>query len=577
MTRFHKKTWATLILAFFAGTVSLYAQYVVADLSHLELDKVYVKGFSVKNTVTVKLDAVGVMSRSEKWNRSNPMIAYGWILNADTKEVMWAMQPDNVNKDWGSRNVSYQGQLALKPGNYEAYFSTYGQKIIRISSSDSYMGEFFKNLVKVFVEDTDLYEDAEAWNLRITCSDGDRDRIGSFDGSKPKNAFVALTGARDSDYLEKGFTLEKELKIKIYCVGEGQDRRMYDYGWISDDKSARFVWEMRFENTSPAGGAQKNRMYSGTATLPAGNYVATYVTDDSHSFTEWNMQPPYDPSYWGLTLSVLDERDLAYIREYKKVKREEIVAITGVGDGEYRSEGISLKRDTDLHIYALGEGVDHRMYDYGWITNAETGQTVWEMRYDETKFAGGSEKNRLFDGVITLTAGNYKVNYRTDNSHSYHDWNADPPFNRNKWGITLSLVNDADKNNFGRYRESTDASILTQIVRVGDDEYRVANFNLEKGGKIRITCLGEGKNGRMYDYAWIKNAKTGQTVWEMTYGMTENAGGARKNRLFNGVIYLDAGDYQVVYISDGSHSFEDWNDDPPNNPENWGVTIRQIK
>jgi len=32
----------------------------------------------------------------------------------------------------------------------------------------------------------------------------------------------------------------------------------------------------------------------------------------------------------------------------------------------------------------------------------------------------------------------------------------------------------------------------------------------------------------MYDYGWIEEAKTGKTVWEMTYHMTEHAGVRRK-------------------------------------------------
>lgn len=575
MLSYIKKFWLVLVISA-SSTGSLFSQYVIADLSNFEMDKVYVKGFTVKRTATISIDAVGVMSKSEKWNRWNPMIAYGWILNTDTKEVVWEMRPNNISSESGTSNIVYQGTMALSPGNYEAYYSTYGQKIIRISRSDSYMGEFFKNLVKVFVDDEDLYIDAGKWKLKIVTS-ASADNFVPFDGSKSKKVVCSLAGARDSDYLEKGFTLEKDMKVRIYCVGEGQDRHMYDFGWLTDDKTAKTVWEMRYENTSHGGGAEKNRSYSGILNLHAGNYVATYVTDDSHSFTEWNMQPPYDPANWGLTVSVLDEEDLTYVRDYKKSKKQEIISLTRVGDSDFKSEGFSLTKSTDLVIYSLGEGRDRRMYDYGWITHAETGQTVWEMHYSDTKFAGGSDKNRLYEGTISLEPGNYLVNYKTDGSHSYDDWNDDPPYNRSKWGITLSLVNNADAKNLSKYRESDDENLLAQIIHVGDDEYRTKEFTLSKDTKVRISCLGEGKSGHMYDYGWIKNAVTGQTVWEMTYGMSQNAGGARKNRIYEGTTYLDAGKYEVVYISDGSHSFEDWNDDPPYQIDKWGITVRAVK
>jgi hypothetical protein len=569
------KSWLISVSLLMIAAASLVAQHTLADLKNFESDKIYVKGFTVKRVSVISIDAVGVMARSHKWNRWNPMIAYGWILNTDTHEVVWAMTQENVSKAQGTNNVKFEGTLSLEPGHYEAYFSTYGQKIIKISRSGSYLGEFLRNLTKVFIEDEDLYEDAHQWHLKIATKD--EDNFASYDGSKSKAVFVDLTGARDSDFLEKGFSVDKDIKVKIYCNGEGQDSRMYDFGWLMDDKSGRQVWEMRYENTSNGGGAEKNRTYTGIVSLTAGNYVATYVTDDSHSFNEWNMQPPYDPANWGLMLSVLDENDLAYIRDYKKAKRQEILAITKVGDNQFRTEGFSLSKTTDILIYALGEGRDNRMYDYGWITDANSGSTVWEMRYNETKFAGGTDKNRLYEGAITLQPGSYMVNYRTDGSHSYNDWNDAPPYNQNKWGITLSLANNDEVKNISKYTESDDRSVLAQIVRVGDDEYRTQPFTLDKNTKVRILCIGEGKNGRMYDFGWIKNAETGQTVWEMTYAMTAHAGGGKKNRVFDGTLSLEAGRYEATYISDGSHSFDDWNDDPPNQPDKWGITIKLAK
>jgi len=59
----------------------------------------------------------------------------------------------------------------------------------------------------------------------------------------------------------------------------------------------------------------------------------------------------------------------------------------------------------------------------------------------------------------------------------------------------------------------------------------------------------------------------------MTFGMTERAGGARKNRLVNASVYLERGDYELHYRTDDSHAFNDWNDDPPEDRAHWGITI----
>ena len=78
----------------------------------------------------------------------------------------------------------------------------------------------------------------------------------------------------------------------------------------------------------------------------------------------------------------------------------------------------------------------------------------------------------------------------------------------------------------------------------------------------------------MYDYGWIEEVEDGRVVGEMTFRMTEHAGGAQKNRLVNTTLVLPAGMYRVHYVSDDSHSFWHWNADPPFEPDMWGITIR---
>jgi hypothetical protein len=80
------------------------------------------------------------------------------------------------------------------------------------------------------------------------------------------------------------------------------------------------------------------------------------------------------------------------------------------------------------------------MYDFGWIDNDETGQTEWEMTWRNTDPAGGADKNRKFEGTIVLDPGTYEVNYITDGSHSFNDWNASHPRDPKSWGITVSLA-----------------------------------------------------------------------------------------------------------------------------------------
>jgi len=64
-------------------------------------------------------------------------------------------------------------------------------------------------------------------------------------------------------------------------------------------------------------------------------------------------------------------------------------------------------------------------------------------------------------------------------------------------------------------------------------------------------------------------------VWEMSYGDTDHAGGARKNRRCNDEVLFEPGSYEVIFETDGSHAFGDWNAASPADPSGWGIVVRR--
>jgi hypothetical protein len=199
------------------------------------------------------------------------------------------------------------------------------------------------------------------------------------------------------------------------------------------------------------------------------------------------------------------------------------------------------------------------------------------MTFDETEHAGGASKNRLFDGALRLESGNYLAYFVTDGSHSYVDWNSSAPYDQEHWGMVVTAASDNfNSADVAPYEEKEDESVFAQIIRVRDDDRERKSFSLSKDAQVRIYALGEGSDGEMHDYGWIEDANTGKTVWEMSYRMTEHAGGARKNRLYDEVISLKAGEYILRFETDGSHSFNDWNDDPPHDATHYGITVYAV-
>jgi CubicO group peptidase (beta-lactamase class C family) len=113
-----------------------------------------------------------------------------------------------------------------------------------------------------------------------------------------------------------------------------------------------------------------------------------------------------------------------------------VAQIVRVADDADKTAEFVLAEGASVRVFAIGEAADGHMFDRGWIEDAATGQPVWEMKEAQTTHAGGAGKNRLIDTVLTLPAGRYRLRYKSDDSHSFDNWNALPP-DINFWGIAV--------------------------------------------------------------------------------------------------------------------------------------------
>jgi hypothetical protein len=555
------------------------AQSVLADVRGLEPREVRMEAFALAAAQDVRVAAVGEEgNRDGRWSLSDigwrserkaprPWIGNAWILDLRSRRTVWELSAASTSNASG-RIREFDGTVRLPAGSYAAYVSAYPP----IEYSD---GDGLVNRVRRY------FGTGNAGDYRIAVR-GDGRRLSRQDADRIRHestaqAFVAFRGSAPEQYMQAGFVLDRPTEVEIYALGEAQEDTEFDTGWIIDADTRERVWTLSWRQSTHAGGAEKNRAVRLTRRLSAGRYAAFYATDDSHDPSEWNSPPPHDPDSWGLTLRAAAPGDRAAIRtfDYEHVPRAAaFVSLTGVGDRASRTAGFTLKRALDVRIYALGEGRDNRMFDYGWITSGPSRTRVWDMRYSDTGAAGGDPKNRLVDRTIRLEPGNYVVHYVTDGSHSADEWNAAAPPDGRRWGITLLAASGAlDRSVVADYDPEADPAIVAAITGVRDDDQVQKRFTLARETTVRIVALGEGTGRRLVDYGWIEDAETGRAVWEMTYRATTHAGGAAKNRRFDGTITLAAGQYVLRFETDGSHAFGGWNADPPDDPEAWGIAV----
>ncbi|HEX9006540.1 MAG TPA: hypothetical protein VF889_04560, partial [Bacteroidota bacterium] len=573
-----------LALAILAPCLALAGEETVVSLRDFSKTELKYAGVELRQSTTVHIRALGGGGDYNWSNKSDQMFAYGWIIDAATREPVWTMTYGNTSKSGDDRQ--FDGVVTLGPGSYEVYFTAYAFTLhtafthvsMNIDHRNSPLfGDQHDGKHNVFSWFKNFWSDdiarafekrAPGWGIDLLVDGSVTRSISKF--TPPQNlpnTLARAIGLGDNQCIRIAFDILEPVSLRLYMLGErGNEGDLGDYGWIVDLSDRRRVWDMENQSLRQAGGAGKNVMFSDEVALPKGEYLLYYITDGSHSMADWNQAPPNDPLNYGVTVRIDNPDDR---RKFRQIQYNDydnvIVSIIHPKNNDHISRGFSLTRDADLRVLAFGERSNARrmMADYGQILDARTRNKVWTMDVDRTFHGGGASKNRYMDEIIRLPKGDYIVTYTTDDSHTYDDWNAEPPFDPEHYGITVMGAGpNFSPSIVGKYVETRDKNIIAQIPRPGNDEDRAEGFTLSRAMRVRVYAIGEGQGREMYDYGWIEDAKNGSIVWEMTYPMTFHAGGGRKNRMVNTTIMLDRGDYKLRWKSDDSHSYGDWNVDP---------------
>ena len=537
-------------------------------------------GFELNADATVRIQATGrepyddSVRSGNNWfswggDRDDDLSAYAWILDANTRQLVWDMDARDTDAGDIGDLVELDTEVDLPAGRYEVYLTSNHAYLQYMQNDD-----WSKRSVRRQIEQ--IEEEVEHLKV-IVSADVASSQVSTFqpDG-KLADTVIAITAVGDSEYRREAFSLDREVRLTLYGLMEypsGSDGPA-DFGWIVDLESGERVWDMSDRRGRRAGGSSKNRLLERDVKLGPGQYMLVYGTDDSHSAEEFNAAPPDDPWAWGVQLGAADA-DRSAIRSIDTPTRgTPLIDFSRAGDDEFFEQAFRMTRDGTVHIYALGEGVDDgwTWVDYGWIIEASTGETVWTMDDRNTFYAGGADKNRMFDGAVELDAGDYILFYVTDSSHSEEEWNSAAPFEPHAWGLQLFAEGNVQLLDADEIREAE--GTLVSITRVRDHDRVRERFTLDRDTEVEIYAVGEGAGRQMYDYGWIRDLDSRRVVWEMEYRDTDHAGGAQKNREVRDRITLPAGEYEVIYETDGSHSFGDWNDRQPANPLMWGITVR---
>lgn len=547
----------------------------LAALENIERQGLRRAMFVLREPARVEVVAEGAGDRD-----ADQFLAQGWILDLESRRPVWIQEEADNRNDRETDNWHAEETLELPAGAYGVFFASF-DGFLPIDARIKILGLTLGGLESRFgrMRDWDDFGDPDQWGIWVNAVDPDvESSVPSVAPEPYPDAVVREIGLGDGEYREVQMDLDRDVEFRLRATGEivRGSEEFADDAWIIDRSTWERAWKLDRARTVPAGGSTKNRVFDEVIRLPRGSYLVTVATDQTHAAGSWNAMPPWDPDSWGLVMNVVDPQDRGAVHVTDREQAEPaVLEISKAGNDFFEREPFYTTENTRVLVRALGEQVSsgHSFADFGWIERHDDLETVWTMDPARTYPAGGAKKNRLAEETVELAPGGYSLCYVTDDSHAYGEWNLEEPYDPSSWGIALYEVSGSIHP--GEMPQSNVTSI--SLTPIGSNAHEWKRFETTERTRVRLIALGEGVGDEMADYGWLERASTGEVVWKMLYPDTRRAGGARKNREVRAILELPADVYEIHYVSDGSHAFGDWNDDPPSQPHLWGITLIEEK
>ena len=167
------------IISFFvvALPVLVSADDIICDFTDFARGDLIIDGFELKNKTDISIEAVGA-----EFKHSDYMFAYGWIIDANTREPLWILADEDTKRYKKSRILrEYSDEISLPASRYEViYFvgeSAYinGGNIIINNFDDA------GNILEAIFGGNDDYDDDDIYIFEDDYDDF-YDVIGCIDG-----------------------------------------------------------------------------------------------------------------------------------------------------------------------------------------------------------------------------------------------------------------------------------------------------------------------------------------------------------------------------------------------------------
>ncbi len=251
-------------------------------------------GFVLATAQQLRVAAVGADPRPERRARDRAKDSWqdddratwpaaAWIVDARTRQVVWDLRAAETERE-GNGLRHFAGTVRLPAGVYEAHYASYAAAWTSMDGVSVING--LRELAGRIRYGGPYVEDGSYKQFSLLVAGiGRAARESEIDLATQQftRAAIARIAPEPGATARYGFALARPTDVEVYAIGEIRRDAGFDYGWIINADTRARVWQMEYANTEPAGGAAKNRMTRETLRLPAGRYVAYFVSDDSHA------------------------------------------------------------------------------------------------------------------------------------------------------------------------------------------------------------------------------------------------------------------------------------------------------
>ena len=172
---------------------------------------------------------------------------------------------------------------------------------------------------------------------------------------------------------------------------------------------------------------------------------------------------------------------LAYIKSLHTQKKY-LSSILEVSDYQDLNKEFEINESKNVLVVSVGEGLGG-MWDYGWLTDSKNDTLfVQKKSTDMYNYFSGNGKNRIYVNLLSLEKGKYNLHYKSDDSHSYGNWNTVPPIDTTWWGIQVFDIPENDISNVRNWlAESENRQLLlgtnTSVVHYQKDGSLIIGTN----------------------------------------------------------------------------------------------------